>query len=611
VPPVLRRTDWFLRGAVLKAWNAFRERRLPWSPAWWLKALSLHWRETAQRPRSASPEPLNQAAVDASYARWLRARAAAPEARRRTAGSAVPSVPVDLVAIVGVQTDVPAVIRSILAQPGAPGFRALVWDDVSASDLPSETATGGSAVRRVPLRQIIRSDGSWLPPGDSPHVVMLDATTLLAPGALPRVAQALQESNTADWIYSDDDRLDPDGVRRDPYCKGQFDRFLALSDDYATRLAVVRRSAINRVGGLQSARGDAQIYDLLLRVAESGGRVAHIAEVCCHRTRPVAGQLSPQLRSVAEQAVLSGASQAAIHVEAAAPSGAFQVQRIVWKKNASAMVTIVIPTRDRVDLLEPCVDSIRRTVEPRHAELLIVDDRSTEESTATYLEQLSKDTAFRCRVIRPAAAGPTFNYARLMNMADREIETDFVLHLNNDVVAIAPGWLNQMTGWLSFPEVGVVGARLLYADGSLQHAGVVVSPGSGVLEHFQHHLIAGDRGYQWLPHRAREVSAVTGACFLTRTDLFRALGGFDDRNFAVQFNDIDFCLRARQAGGRVVCEPAAVLYHRTSASRGHEYDHRESMFFLERYRAYRDPFVSAHFNPVSLCEPTPRLEVAR
>ena len=180
-----------------------------------------------------------------------------------------------------------------------------------------------------------------------------------------------------------------------------------------------------------------------------------------------------------------------------------------------------------------------------------------------------------------------------------------MLHLNNDIEAIAPGWLDQLSGWLAFRDIGVVGAKLLYPDGSIQHAGVIVSPSHGAPGHLFNRLTGNDTGYQWLPHRVRNVSAVTGACLLTRTDLFHELGGFDEEHLGVQFNDTDYCLRAIATGKRVVYEPSAVLFHHESASRGRDYDYRETLFFLEKYRDYQDPFASPRLDVTSLYGPTP------
>jgi GT2 family glycosyltransferase len=210
-------------------------------------------------------------------------------------------------------------------------------------------------------------------------------------------------------------------------------------------------------------------------------------------------------------------------------------------------------------------------------------------------------------VVRAPDSGGTFNYARLMNLAARHVDTPLMLHLNNDVEAIAPGWLEQMQGWLTVPGIGIVGPKLLYPDGAIQHAGVMVMPGLFTPEHLFHRVANDDPGYQWLPHRLRNVTAVTGACMLTRTALFRDAGGFDEEHLPVQFNDIDYCLRVIARGHRIVYEPAAVLRHRTSASRAGQHDYRENMYFLNKYRNVIDPYISPDVEPLSMLGRTPVL----
>jgi GT2 family glycosyltransferase len=284
-------------------------------------------------------------------------------------------------------------------------------------------------------------------------------------------------------------------------------------------------------------------------------------------------------------------------------------QRVKWRQAglSDADVTIVIPTRDRVDLLRSCLASLRRTLDMSRVKVLIVDDQSRQAETATFLAELER-TAPGCRILRTRAASDAFNYARLMNLAAREVDTPLMLHLNNDVEALTPGWLEQMKGWLTFPGVGAVGAKLLYPDGSIQHAGVIVVPGLFAIDHLFHRLRNDDPGYQWLPHRLRNVSAVTGACVLTRTALFHEVGGFDEEHLPVQFNDIDYCLRVIACGQRIVYEPAAVLCHQTSASRGGQYDYRETVYFMTKYHDLADPYISPHVEPLSMLSPTPRLK---
>jgi GT2 family glycosyltransferase len=591
-----------VRRAVSKAWTAFRENRLPLSPRWWLQALSLHWQETRAAFEAALPsEGLDRARLDASYSRWLLDRA------RREARE-VGGLHLSIAALVDEPAHLDAVIQSVVSQS---------FEDWDVSLIPLrwrheyerivEGRPKDPRIRIVSLDQIVRTDGTWLPPGSSDSVVFLDAQSLLAPDALARIAQMTEREPDA-WIYTDDDLLDDAGRRSDPNLKGAFSPELALVDDYATHLAVSPRRAIAQAGGLRPAYGGAQIYDLFLRVVESGQRVEHLADVCCHRRALVPPVLTERHRQAASEALARRGVPAEVVSEEDVERGV-PGQRVRWHHTGlgGSAVTIVIPTRDRVDLLRPCVASLRRTVDMRRVKVLIVDDQSRQTETFTFLANFER-MADGCRVLRTRAASDAFNYARLMNLAAREVDTPLMLHLNNDVEALTPGWLEQMQGWLSLPGVGVVGPKLLYPDGSIQHAGVMVIPGLFTPAHLFHRLPSGDPGFQWLPHRLRNVSAVTGACLLTRTALFHDVGGFDEEHLSVQFNDIDYCLRVVASGERIVYEPAAVLCHRTSTSRVGQYDYRETMYVLAKYRGLTDPYISPNVEPMSMLSHTPLLK---
>lgn len=610
--PALRRADVFVRGATAKAWTALLERRLPLSPIWWAKALALHWQETRVAATPAGPQPMDRGQLDGSYARWLRSREQTAHAVESASAHQTPAARngarLSIVALVDGSTTTRQIVESLQTQTAVAWELSLVALDsrAQADALASDACTRDSRISVVWLGDLIRTDGTWLPPGPGDYVVLLGPDTRLAPDALGKVFPATADS-AVDWIYTDDDRMDDSGRRVDPYLKGAFSPELALFDDYATRLAVVRRGAAQATGGLRSECREAQVYDLLLRIAARGGTFRHVAEIGCHRRREGVAALGPRHRAAAERVLAGQGVPALIKVgRRQSPSG-FDVQDVVWPPEivAGQHITVLIPTRDKVELLSRCIDSLRRTVDPNRVQVLILDDRSREPETRDYLAMLSSDQNLRCRVIRPASPDDRFNYARLMNIGSREVDTELLLHLNNDIEAVSPGWLDQLSGWLAIAGVGVVGPKLLYPDGSLQHAGVVVSPSHGAPGHLFRGMMGNDAGYQWLPHRVRNVSAVTGACLLTRTNFFHDLGGFDEEHLGVQFNDTDYCLRAIAAGRRVVYEPSAVLVHRESASRGPDYDYRETLFFLDKYRDYQDPFASPRLDIISLYGPTP------
>ena len=370
-----------LRAAIVKAWTALRRRRLPLSPASWITALRLHWREASVVGEDdGRPGTFHRASLDRLYRTWLKTRAGTGSVSEPSPAPAS-SKTLSVVALVSDPRRIEAVVRSFASEilEGCTLCLAGVTQEAFESASSAQSAcTGASALTTVSAMAVPRNGEPWLPPGDSEHVVLIDTESILAPDSLAHVARFLPACDAA-WIYTDDDRLDSNGARCDPYLKGAFSRELCAVDDYASRLAIVRRDAIEAAGGLRNEYADAQIYELLLRVVARGGAVQHLPEVCCHQRVPVPAVLSATHRLAAERVLFDGA--AAMRVELAAPAAAFEVQRVCWSEArvANLSVTIVIPTRDRVDLLRPCIDSLCRTTDPARTSLLIIDDHSEQE----------------------------------------------------------------------------------------------------------------------------------------------------------------------------------------------------------------------------------------
>jgi GT2 family glycosyltransferase len=224
---------------------------------------------------------------------------------------------------------------------------------------------------------------------------------------------------------------------------------------------------------------------------------------------------------------------------------------------------VIVPTRDRLELLEPCLTSLQATAGDRLAiELLIVDNDSVQPGTLTYLADL--EATGRARVLRCPGA---FNFSALINAAAARAEGELLLLLNNDIEARQPGWLEVMAGQALREEIGCVGAQLLYPDGTLQHAGVILGIG-GVAGHSHKYQPASDNGHQMRPQLSQNLSAVTGAALMIRRALFQRLGGLDEEKLHVSYNDLDLCLRAMAAGYRNLYCAEAVLVHHESKSRG-------------------------------------------
>jgi GT2 family glycosyltransferase len=263
------------------------------------------------------------------------------------------------------------------------------------------------------------------------------------------------------------------------------------------------------------------------------------------------------------------------------------------------LASIIIPTRDRLELLERCVESIRARTEYQPYEIIIVDNGSVEERTFAFFRRAEGDG-----IVRVLVEDSPFNYSRLNNRAAAQARGDILVFLNNDTEVDEPGWLTEMVSHAARKEVGAVGARLWYPDGTLQHGGVILGLG-GVAGHAFPHIPRGHPGYfnrAWLQQNC---SAVTGACMAVRKTVFEELGGFDEQNLSVTFNDIDFCLRLTERGYWVVWTPYADLIHHESASRGHQRTPEEQTLFLKEAgyvqqvwatRLIRDPFYNPNLS---------------
>jgi GT2 family glycosyltransferase/glycosyltransferase involved in cell wall biosynthesis len=442
-------------------------------------------------------------------------------------------------------------------------------------------------------------------------VAFLDHDDLLPPDALLHVAEAIAARPDAEMVYTDEDKIDEAGRRYDPHFKGRWNPEMALTHNDVHHLKVIRRSLVEKAGRLREGYEGAQDFDLILRCVElmRDDRILHVPFVCYHwrahesstaQKGDQKGYLFDAARRGIEDALHRRQLRATAFLPTLMKENALCLHQLRWDPAllAENNVTIVIPVKNRPELLRACLASLERTVNWRHVRLVIVDDGSTEPATIALLAGLEARADLRCKVIRTGQPDAPFNYSRLVNLGTAEADTPLVLHLNNDIVAQEAGWLEDMVGWTTIPGVGVVGARLVRPDGQLDHAGISINPRGGL----PHSVFAGlpqdDFGYFFLPHAARDALAVTGACLLTRTDLYRQLGGFDDRDFQVAYNDVDYCLRAAQAGYRTVYTPQATLTHLGSASRGNRYTEQEHLAFVQRYPNLRDSYLSEVFEHI-------------
>ena len=507
-----------------------------------------------------------------------------------------------------------AAIASVKAQAW-PKWELCLADDASPGEatwarLQAEAADDPRIriVRRPANGHISAATNSALALAGGDFVAFMDQDDLIPPHALLEVAAELIRHPEADLVYTDEDKIDGRGRRVEPHFKTAWDPELMLSQNMASHLTVIRRSRVTEAGGLREGLEGAQDWDLVLRVARAAGpgRIRHIPAVLYHWRQAGRGSFSEtamaRCRAAAERAVndhLRATGQAASARATTGGPAWLEITRDL--PGPAPKVSVIVPTRDRADLLEACARGVLEATDWPDLELLVVDNDSAEPATRALFTRLATDP--RVRIL--PAPGP-FNYSAINNAAVREAKGDLLVFLNNDVEVREAGWLKALAAQALRPEVGAAGALLRFPDGRVQHAGVALGIGAA--------RVAGALGVGAGPRdpgpsnrlrTARCASAVTAACLAVRRQVFDAAGGFDAENLPVAFNDIDLCLRIGALGLQVIWTPEADLMHRESASRGSDLEARnagrfarEAAWMRQRWGAVldADPFYGLNLD---------------
>jgi GT2 family glycosyltransferase len=368
---------------------------------------------------------------------------------------------------------------------------------------------------------------------------------------------------------------------------------------YLCHVLCVRRKLFEELGGFRTGFEGCQDYDLALRASERARRVVHIPKILYH-WRAISGSTAstgaekPETFARGIRTVQEALQRRGIVGEASRPSLAVKAHHRIYHidfPDDGPSVTILIPTKNQVKHLRRCVRSILKRTRYRNYRIVIIDNESDDPQTLAYLRNLPSG----CQVLRIGNEDGRFNYARINNQAVRQVRSDFVLFLNNDTEVRSPEWLSQLVGYGRIAGVGAVGAKLLYPNGTLQHAGVVTGLG-GIAGHIFKQLHHTDPGYMWFPMTARNWSVVTAACMLVRRQVFEQMGGFDEQRFAVAYNDVDFCLRLRERGLRCVYAPRAELFHYEGISRGRVDNPLELRNIRRAWGSDRDPYYNPNLS---------------
>ena len=412
------------------------------------------------------------------------------------------------------------------------------------------------------------------------YLMLCDHDDTLEPDALYEIIKAINEKDNPDVLYTDEDKVSMDGKHYfDPNFKPDYNLFRLRENNYICHIFVVKKALTDRVGLLRTEFDGAQDYDFIFRCCEEADKVVHIPKVLYHwRCHMDSTAADPESKAYAYQA---GRRAIKEHYQRMGIDASVEMtERPGWyrsyvKIQDNPKISIIIPNKDHIDDLELCLFSLTKRSTYKNYEILIVENNSEKPETFEYYKKLPD----RYPKVKVLTWEKEFNYSGINNFAAEQAEGMYLLFLNNDVEILTPQWMEEMLQICQQKDVAITGAKLYYPDDTIQHAGVVLGLG-GIAGHIMCKASREDPGYFGRTVTVQEISAVTAACMMIRTEDFRNVGGFDE-TFQVAFNDIDLCMKVRAAGKKIVFTPYAELYHYESKSRGLE-DTPEKQFRFDK-----------------------------
>ncbi len=570
-----------------------------------------HWSAFIRQLRiNASGAAASAGVTEArDYDRWIAARALTDERRSelRTRAAALADAPTISVIMPVYNTPEPFLreaIGSVMAQL-YPRWELCIADD--ASPAPHVQAVLQEYAARDPRVKVTRcarnggisaASNAALALASGPYVALLDHDDVMAEHALLAVAERLTADPSLDMLYSDEDKLDETGRRCDPFFKPQWSPEYFLACMYTCHLGVYRRSLIERVGGFRSEFDGAQDYDLVLRVVEQTSKIAHLPDVLYHwRVHPGStasgSHAKPTAHLAARRAIEAHLARTnrAGSVEQGPADGYHRVRYAIAGK---PRVSVIIPSACRPVSVEGvmtywaarAVESIRARSTWDNIEIILVNPGDIPADLARTLD---------AHGVRRVTYAKPFNFSQANNAGAAAATGEHFVLLNDDTQIESPDWIEQLLMFSQQGEIGAVGAKLLFPTGRLQHCGVIVNGGNP--GHAYYELPCDWPGYFNSALVHRNYSAVTAACMMTRAELYRSMGGLDE-SFHMNYNDIDYCLRLRRAGFRIVWTPHCVVRHHESVSKS-GVDPREIAAFHKRWRdeMKTDPAYNPNFRP--------------
>lgn len=553
-------------------------------------------------------------ADDAAYQAWLSKHQVTIDEWRRQKADHFENEP--LISIVvpcynSNETYLKEMVDSVLAQ-SYPKWELLLMDASADVKIVKKVAAQAEDARvkyfALPSNKgIVGNTNAGIQQAEGDFIAFLDHDDLLEPDALYCYVEKINTDPTTKLLYCDEDLFSEKGTYTQPVFKTELNVDLLYSHNCVTHFLMVEAAYLQQIGLSEEEVSGAQDFDLVLRALEGGGTIAHVSRVLYH-WREHEGSTSGDNTESKPYAEEAGRIALQNHFDRRGIKGTVEVTEhpYVYRMryelpNPLPLISIVIPNKDHVEVLDECVQSLLNNATYENLEILIVENNSTEEATFDYYRKL-QDQSNKMRVITWEQG---FNYSKIINFGVAQAKGEYVLLLNNDTKVITSDFLQEMLGYLMREDVGVVGAKLYFRDNLIQHAGMIAGP-YGAVAHVHQNYSRTYEGYLARAVRPGNFSAVTGACQLVKKEVFNEVGGYEE-SLAIGFNDVDFCLKVWQAGYRVVFTPYAELYHYEFTSRGRETFDKKKMYrwkqeqaeFTKRWPKYfleGDPFVNLNLD---------------
>ena len=466
-------------------------------------------------------------------------------------------------------------------------------DNNKLEEFINERYPGETRINYVHLKENLGIAGNTnkaLEMASGEYVMLTDHDDLLEISALYEIVKVLNEDKSIDIIYTDEDLVDASGKYYSDYrFKPDFNLEMLRHLNYICHIFFVRRTIMDQVGGFREEYDGAQDFDMILRCVEKSDRIHHIPKVLYHwraHEDSTAGNADSKEYAIDASVRALEAHYKRVGIEAdVEATDIFIMLKSTRHLQGEPLVSILIPTMEHIDDLDLCISSIIDKTTYKNYEIIVIENNSKSQETFDYYDKITAEHDF-IKVVRWEEG---FNYSKINNFGAKYAKGDYYILLNNDIEVISPDWITRMLAYCQDDEVGAVGAKLLFEDDTIQHCGVVIGVG-GFAGHILTEQDVEDVGYFGRLQVQQEISAVTAACMMVDAKVFNEVGGFDEE-FTVALNDVDLCLKIREAGKKIMLDPNVMMHHYESKSRGYEESKEKQNRFNGEIKRFRDKWA--------------------